>query len=181
MRYINHFPKSARCGRFWRRWIPSKDYPNGGYFGQQVIGKNQISAHVEILLCECLDILPEEIQWEEKEQKSRSNDRKRFGVKRYTGHTPRRSIATICASKENISDAELGRFGRWKHPKTIERYKDNNRISRSNLQTKIQTNFVKIAESIGLTQEKDATVDNSISQGATFSFSNCTFNFGGNK
>jgi integrase len=134
-RYFAHFDEQERSGRIFKRWIPNS---TNGKFSQQPIGKNQVSKLLQTLLEPVSHLLPDDVQWEIKHKvKHYSNEFSRIGLARYTGHSLRRSITTMLAANEKVSDTELQRLGRWTNPKAMERYKDNNAAVRINTQEKI--------------------------------------------
>jgi integrase len=140
--YVKLIPLADRTGRVWKRWVDKK---GGGYFSTaQPVGKNNFTKLLRELFLECLSVLPEQIQWEEQNQRRKDGCQDpgtRFGIGRFTSHSARRTMTTIAAASESISNTELQRLGRWSNALTMERYKDNNSAVRINTQKKLGAIF----------------------------------------
>jgi hypothetical protein len=178
--YIEMIPEQDRVGRLWRLWNESKS----SFHTRRFLGKGAIAQSMIKILEPCLDILRQEIQDEEtlghliasQDQKSR------FGIHRYTGHTPRRSVATIWQVIDTLTDQELMDLGRWKNPKTMKRYQENNYTKRVHVQNKFATALSNIYEHVS--QENIGSVSalsdaaNGANEDRPFApvFNNCTFN-----
>lgn len=119
-------------GSLWMRYIQKK---NGqGYFGIQKIGINTLRKWIKEILGhpKVYPQLPEDVRMEhENKMKHPTNHGKRIGLDRFTGHTLRRTAATLLSSLESVNFNELQRLGRWKSAATSQRYIENNEESKA--------------------------------------------------
>lgn len=113
----------------WRRYIDSSHT-----YSKQKVGINTLRNWIKDILSFplVLELLPSDVQEEHRTGvKSQSNKGSRIGLNRYTGHSMRRTTATLLSSIESVTFTELQRIGRWSSPSTAQRYIDNNEASKA--------------------------------------------------
>jgi integrase len=122
---------------FWFKWIKND---RGGYFGKQRVGINTMRTWLSEILShpEIVKLLPSDVKYEiETGERHCSNKSSRIGIKRYTGHSLRRTCATLLAKMENVKFDEIQKLGRWKSPAVAQKYIENNPESKARTTIKL--------------------------------------------
>ncbi len=157
----------------WRRVNYNKTI--GEYYSaNEVIGINKMRSWLHEILKSpgVYESLPEDIKWEDKNPGQKANARSsrspRLGIARYTGHSWRRTGATVLSGIKDIQAMEIQRIGQWKSISTAARYIDNNAASKKRTATKMSDELLK--DTVIHKEKKMRT-----SETSSISFVNCTF------
>lgn len=137
--------------RFWL--TPSmkrlqNDTKQVSYAFSKPVGVNTIRLWFKKILSKFIDILPADVQEEcrtgvrSATRSSLTNDR--IGLERFTGHSGRRTSATVLAGIEQITPLELQKLGRWKNMSTVQEYVDKKTVEK--VQEKINNFYTGIVK-----------------------------------